>query len=73
MCKFENIYKVCFKKIVLIMVNFLIIDFRRDLYEECKKIYIFVFEMEKNILIFIEKKLRLVNESLEVIFRKFRD
>lgn len=55
------------------MVDFLIIDFRRNLYEECKKMYIFVFEMEKNILSFIEKKLRLVIESLEDIFKIFRN
>lgn len=43
------------------------------MYEECKKIYTPVLEMEKNISIFTEKKPRLVNESLEAIFRKLRD
>lgn len=72
-CKFENTHKACPKKTVSTMVNFPITDSRRDLYEECKKIYSSVLEMEKNISIFTEKKPRLVTESLEAIFRNFRD
>lgn len=72
-CKFENTHKACPKKTVTTMVDFPLTDSRRDLYEEYKKIYTSVLEMENNISIFTEKKPRPVTESLETIFRKFRD
>lgn len=73
-CKFDNRHKACPKDTVSAMTDFPITDSRReDLYEECKKIYTSVLEMEMKISIFTEKKPRPVTESLESIFRKFEN
>lgn len=72
-CKFENTHKACPKKTVSTMVDFPITDSRRNLYEECKKMYTPVLEMEKNISSFTEKKPRPVTESLEDIFKILRN
>lgn len=73
-CKFDDCYNQCLKDIILVKIEFLIIEFdKMNLYLKCRDIYIIVFKVINEIFLFLKNDLRKVLENLDLIFRILGD